>query len=110
MLPLARARMSPSNTKLGSYMRYMRIRLRSRNQENNGRSERIREETENSREIIPNVFPPTVADAFPIVTVYQFACIYRLLRWGEREREGGSKGERGIGKQGEIDLEMVAGE
>lgn len=53
--------------------------------------------TENSREIIPNernVFPPTVTDAFPIVTVYQFAENVYLSspeRARARERERRSK-------------------
>lgn len=68
--------------------------------------------TENSREIIPNernVFPPTVTDAFPIVTVYQFAGNVYLsspaVEKREREREtieGGSEaeGEKSIWKRG----------
>lgn len=65
--------------------------------------------TENSREIIPNernVFPPTVTDAFPIVTVYQFAGNVYLSSPAVEKREREKRLKEG---RREIDLETWRG-
>lgn len=107
----------PSNTRLASYSWCIRIRLRSRNQENNGwkgadRDQRIREENgefekRNNSETSGTYFHQQLRMHFQLwqFTNSRRTCIYRLLRDGEGEREretieGEAEKEKSIWKRG----------